>query len=225
MTEEMFTMKAKDINVSMKTLIDNIRSVFLRASVLQYVSGAEWYWKANRYANVIAKETDTPVFIVAMVIAVLSPRNPWYFDLGKAGNLNSALKLIEGVTKGIDPNNITVMTFDRNKHKALAILEDYADGHIDPDYYQIKYFQKSPKTWNFANNINNPASSDFVTIDGHATNLAIWPDAIDKSVTNAPSLTIKRYGILVRAYRAVAAEFGVTAWQVQAVTWEVYRNV
>lgn len=206
-------------------LVDNIKTVMGKATITQTANGSEWYWKANRFARMIADETGVPLFIVALVIAATSTRNRWVWEWESRGNLKSAVIVIESVKAGLTIVDYKITTFNYAKEKAHGIMVDYLAGHTDPDYFQVKYFEKSQKTWNFANNIFNPMSNDYVTIDGHATHLAIDPDN-KTTLDKAPSLSARnRYEILVRAYRTVADSLKLTAWQVQAITWTVYTEM
>lgn len=210
--------------IPFETLVNNVEQVFTGANIRQTLSGATWYFDAHNLARVIAKNTGVDLGIVTLVIAAVSPRNTWYFDLVTTGNLNSALRVIEAWQAGQSADSIKIPTFNNGKTKAFSILTDYGNGITDLEYYRIKYFKGSPKTWNFSQNILYPTSSDFVTIDGHATNLAVNPNE-RKPLTAAIKLDSKsRYEILVRAYQSIASKYGVRAWQVQAITWTVYRD-
>lgn len=206
-------------------LVGNIKTVFDRATPAQIAQGSSWYIDANRYARIIAKETGYPLNIVCMVIAATSTRNKWYFDLDRAGNLNSAIKVLEAAKAGLKPADVTIPTFNQAKQKAFDIAYDYLAGKTEMEYFGAKYFSTAAKTWAFTHNILNPDSSDFVTIDGHAANLATSPDE-RLPLDVATSLSAKnRYEILETAYRQVAVETGLRAWQVQAITWETYRSM
>ena len=217
----------KNTEIPFNTLVDNIRKVFIDASPEIVTSGSNWYNVANRFARIISDETKTPLFVVCMVIAALSPRNPWY-DTVYVGNLGAALRMIESFNKcdnpaGYDGTHVSCSTFNSNRVKAWAILLDNSMGHNDAEYYHVKHFGTATKTWNFCNNIFNPDSTDYVTIDGHATHIALY-GLNYVTLKNAPSIKSgNKYQVLVNAYRAVAAEFNVKAWQIQAVTWENYR--
>lgn len=208
---------------TMDTLTANIQSVLDRATPEQFINGAVWYMEANRFARAIAADLNVPVWLVALVIAATSTRNRWVWDLETGGNLNSAVQVIEAVQDGRKPDSIKIPTFNRGKFKAFDIVEDFYQGKTEMEYFQAKYFATSQKTWAFANNILNPDSSEYVTIDGHATHLAISPN-VKLNLDVAQSLSARnRYAVLEQAYRIVAANNNVKAWQVQAVTWEVYR--
>lgn len=212
----------KGMLIPFSDLVANIERVFTAATQEETLAGATWYMDAHYWANVIAMNTNTPISIVTLVIAALSPRHSWVFSLEERGNLQSALIVIEAWKIGLKPEDVKVSTFNTAKIKAFDILNDFGKGVVDLDYYFTKYFKGSPKTWNFARNILDPYSNDWVTIDGHATHIAVTNErlALDKAV----KLDNKnRYELLVRAYRTVADKFGVKAWQVQAITWTVYR--
>jgi len=212
--------------IEFQTLVDNIEAVFNATGKMDVLNGSSWYYTANRYATIIGSETGVSVFVVSLVIAALSPQNRWENSL-KAGNLGDALRLIENFLAGNDITSFKVATYDQNKTKAWNILSDWNDGHVEPDYFYVKYFVKSPKTWNFSNNITFPHSQDYVTIDGHSFNIArhgLERHTIEYS-KNISLNAANRYTTIVRAYRVVADKLGIMAWQLQAITWEYYRNL
>lgn len=65
-------------------MVDNILAVYRRATAAQRAEGAAWYPLAGDIASAIADRTDTSVKRVAVVIAALSPRNPWRWNVADA---------------------------------------------------------------------------------------------------------------------------------------------
>lgn len=203
-------------------LVENIKTVFNKAQTNHIQQGNNWYNRANSFIEQLATTHTLSPFVVALVVAAVSPNQRWRFSLTEAGNLKSADMVITAHKAGLAPDAIKISTFHPNKYKAFAILTDWVNGETAPTYYQQTYFQNAPKTWAFANLLADP-TTDHVVIDGHATNLAISPEH-KVSINAAPKLTPKRYDLLATAYRIVAADLGLLPHQVQAITWETYRT-
>ena len=95
------------------------------------------------------------------MIAALSPRNKW------SRNVIDAENLIEAFTRDSESAvNIKVCTFNKNKEKALKILENKDDFFVDT----TRDILKGPKLIEFFNCICG--NKDDVCIDGHA--YCIW---------------------------------------------------
>ena len=95
----------------------NILAVFFSASAAELCEGKEWYANANAYACALAIQYNIHVETAAGVIAALSPNNRW------TRNLIDAEALIKVYSHGGDPRDVKVATFNKNKAKAIAILE------------------------------------------------------------------------------------------------------
>lgn len=63
--------------------------------------------------------------------------------------------------------------------------------------------------------------SDMVTIDRHAYDVAM---GVRHKENNRPGLKGKRYQTFVQAYRDAAADVELQAYELQAITWEVWRS-
>lgn len=74
---------------------------------------------------------------------------------------------------------------------------------------------KTPKTRSFYDNIVNPLTSMEVTVDVHAIHVA----GIDKD-----SVNLGEYRAIADAYREAARYVGISALDLQAVTWLTYRR-
>ena len=63
--------------IDYERMIYNIISVYRDADETQHAEGLLWYDNAQKAAYLIALKYDVPVYIVAAVIAALSPNNKW----------------------------------------------------------------------------------------------------------------------------------------------------
>jgi len=68
-------------------MIHNIIAVYRDADAVQYNEGLAWYSDAQKAAHDIAVKYDIAVYIVAAVIAALSPNNKWSRNVTNAATL------------------------------------------------------------------------------------------------------------------------------------------
>lgn len=191
----------------------SILAVFFAASEAEKHEGCSWYGRANIVANRLATAYDVNggLVTVAGVIAALSPNNRW------ERNVADAERLIKAYCLGEEIDAIKVCTFNKNKDKALAILNgvtplDVLGGNKVRAFYEC---------------IAYPAS-DAVCVDGHA--YSIW---LGERVptTKTPSISDKLYLRIADDYRLAAKQINeitkefYSASQVQAITWVTWRNL
>jgi len=189
----------------------NILAVFFSASEAEICEGREWYSNANKYASALALKYNIHVERVAAIIAALSPNNRWN------RNLIDAEALIKVYTNGGDPGSVKVATFNKNKAKAIAILN--GDGPFTT--------LGGRKVRAFLQCILG-LYPDAVCVDGHA--YSIW---LGQRVptTKTPSISAKLYEQIANDYRKATDQINnitgqhFTPAQVQAVTWVVWRNL
>lgn len=190
--------------------IDNIKAIYQLASAQEIVNGKAWYSTANAIAEQLA-DTYKISFLKAIgVIAALSPRNKWERNVIDAESLINAY--IDG---GSDQAALTkVCTFGANKAKAIKVLET-----SDPDFDAVLAILSGPKLREFASCING---LDDVCIDGHA-----WciHQGGRVSLKDVPAIGVKLRREIKNDYRQAAADLGVTAHEVQAVTWVAWRRI
>jgi hypothetical protein len=172
-------------------LVRNILSVYYRATTGQYARGMTWYETAHDLALMVGK--GDPI-MGAGVIAALSANVGWGQNRKMAVDLSR-----EGSTRGL-PNSIG---------KATAIL---AGG--DPTVI----LGNGLKTQAFFDNIAHPTTSQQVTVDRHAHDVAVGK-VYGKE--NRGLSTPKRYELFADAFRDAAQDIGggILPSQVQAVTW------
>ena len=184
-------------NYKIKQIKKNINYFYNNATKNEIIQGKQWYIKANKEANNIAKKYNLDVYKVSQVISALSPRNKW------SQNLKDADKLCEAFILGLQPTDIKVCTFHSNKFKAFNILSN-----------NINITNNSLKTFNFVNNIAY-LSSEHLTID-------IWHI---RSCLNS-SIKIDSANIGKIAYNQIrditiniANKLNLTGYQLQAIVW------
>ena len=191
----------------------SILAVFFAASPQEVAEGRDWYDQAYKISRDIAQSLDCPTKTVAAVIAALSPNNKWQRNCSDAYNLIRAIKCGEPVEE------VKVSTYNRNKDKAVRIVE--AGESVDPldelGGLKVRAFYECIM-----------GSTTAVCVDGHA--YSIWKGE-RISTTSTPSITPKLYNRISEDY-ALAAEqinkilgLGLTPAQVQAVTWVTWRNL
>lgn len=177
-----------------KQLVDNILSVYDRASTAARSQGMGWYHTAHDLAGVVGfGDYDKG----AGIIAALSANTGW------TQNERLALAISEGKEVG-------------HLSKVLDKVKRITAG--EP---VLMVLGNGQKTINFFLNIADPEASGAVTVDRHAHDVArgqVWGSK-QRGLT-----TVSRYSILADAYRAAAALRGIRPHEMQAVTWCQWRD-
>jgi hypothetical protein len=193
--------------INHERMIYNITSVYRDADATQYNEGLLWYSDAQRAAYDIAEKYDVAVYIVVAVIAALSPNNKW------SRNIVNADALIGAFIRGDGIDSVKVSTYHAMKRKAWDILA------ARPDYDGAKAMLKGQKITSFFMDIMGEFN---VTIDGHARNIAYGERV---SLTDDRSnIGIREYRALQAAYQETARRVGLMPYQLQAITWRVWRD-
>ena len=193
--------------VDHERMIHNIISVYRDADATQYNEGLVWYDDAQKAAYLIALKYDVPVYIVAAVIAALSPNNKW------SRNVVNADALIGAFIRGDGLLSVKVSTYNAMKQKAWDILA------ARPDYDGAKRMLKGQKITSFFMDIMGEFN---VTIDGHARNIA-YGERVGLT-DDRTNIGKKEYRALQAAYEAAAERLGLMPYQLQAITWRVWRD-
>lgn len=180
---------------------DNIIAVWNLATDAQVSAGLTWYAEAHNLALDLASGDAVKG---AGVLAALSPQEEWTRNIVLARRAFSA----EGLNGGTLGRSVA------NAHRILA-GEHPLDvlGNGDP--------KRALKTRAFYANIADPSDAVTVTIDRHAFDVALNKRA---DANKRVGLTPTRYTAWSDAYRAAADTLGVLPQQVQAVTWETWRQ-
>jgi hypothetical protein len=188
-------------------MIANIVACYKTADDDQRAGGMAWYSKAQCAAYDIAAKYDIAVYLVVAVIAALSPNNKW------ARNLVNADALIGAFLRGDGIDSVKVSTYHKMKQKAWDILA------ARPDYDTAKTMLKGQKITSFFCDIMGEFN---VTIDGHARNIAYAEKVgLTDDRTNIGKL---EYRALQAAYEEAARQLGLMPYQLQAITWRVWRD-
>jgi len=193
--------------VDHERMIANIVACYKTADDDQRTGGMAWYSKAQCAAYDIAAKYDIAVYLVVAVIAALSPNNKW------ARNLVNADALIGAFLRGDGIDSVKVSTYHKMKQKAWDILA------ARPDYDTAKAMLKGQKITSFFCDIMGEFN---VTIDGHARNIAYAEKVgLTDDRTNIGKL---EYRALQSAYEEAARQLGLMPYQLQAITWRVWRD-
>ena len=193
--------------VDHERMIYNIISVYRDADKTQHAEGLLWYSDAQKAAHNIAVKYDVPVYIVVAVIAALSPNNKW------SRNIVNADALIGAFIRGDGLLSVKVSTYHAMKRKAWDILM------ARPDYDGAKAMLKGQKITSFFCDIMGEFN---VTIDGHARNIAYGERV---SLTDdRTNIGVREYRALQAAYEEAARRVGLMPYQLQAITWRVWRD-
>jgi hypothetical protein len=188
-------------------MIYNIISVYRDADETQHAEGLLWYSDAQKAAHNIAVKYDVPVYLVVAVIAALSPNNKW------SRNIVNADALIGAFIRGDGLLSVKVSTYHAMKRKAWDILV------ARPDYDGAKAMLKGQKITSFFCDIMGEFN---VTIDGHARNIA-YGERVGLT-DDRSNIGVREYRALQAAYQEAARRVGLMPYQLQAITWRVWRD-
>jgi len=200
-------MKKQVTLVDHERMIHNIVSVYRDADETQHAEGLLWYSDAQKAAYNIAVKYDIAVFIVVAVIAALSPNNKW------TRNIVNADALIGAFMRGDGIDAVKVSTYNKMKQKAWDILA------ARPDYDGAKTMLKGQKITSFFMDIMGEFN---VTIDGHARNIA-YGERVGLT-DDRTNIGVREYRALQSAYEEAARRVGLMPYQLQAITWRVWRD-
>ena len=193
--------------VDHERMIANIVACYKTADDDQRAGGMAWYSKAQCAAYDIAAKYDIAVYIVVAVISALSPNNKW------SRNVTNADALIGAFLRGDGIDAVKVSPYHKMKQKAWDILA------ARPDYDTAKAMLKGQKITSFFCDIMGEFN---VTIDGHARNIAYDEKVgLTDDRTNIGKL---EYRALQAAYEEAARQLGLMPYQLQAITWRVWRD-
>jgi len=198
--------------------IQNILSVYDQANADEIVAGKSWYAEAKREAQAIADKYELPLAIVVGVIAALSPTNKW------DRNLQDADAMCSVFVEGGYIEEVTVCTYETMREKAWSILADMPGestecGGLRPNAKLVANILRGPKITDFFWCI---LGHDVCVIDGHAWCIA---NADRRTMQEVPNIGKKLRQDLQDAYRVAAHAQGLTAYEMQAITWTAWRRI
>lgn len=189
--------------------VKNILAIYRQASDADRDDGIWWYARAKVAAKDISIRHDIPVRIVVGVMAALSPNNRW------ERNVADADRLIAAYLNGDDIESVRVSTYNKMRAKAWAILDA-----MPTDDQHVMRLLNGQKIVSFFSNI---MGHDTCTIDGHARNIAF---AERVGLTDSRTTIGKKlYQELQDAYVVAAHAAGLKAYEMQAITWVVWKRI
>jgi len=172
--------------------------------------GLWWYDTANKIAQGLADDYKIPLWKAAAILAVLSPACDW------DTNVEDADRLCKGWRDG-DVDSVLVSTYNRQKYKAIRILDYKGCPHLTEKLRMIGSVN-ARKTRAFFLNIWKPQVGRDVTIDRWVSRaVTMQQNAIHPSKTT--------YIKVQDAFCQVAKELNWQPCQVQAVLWLVIRGL
>lgn len=188
--------------------VRNILKVYRRATTDDIANGLEWYDRAKRMADVIAKKTSLPVNTVIGVMAALSPNNRW------ERNVKDTETMCVAWIQGDDMSDFKVSCYNKMKEKGWSIL---SDGLVtDTDILTRLNGQKIRSFYSNIRGLNE------VTIDGHALNIARgYREGLTTDKTNMGK---RVYMELQEAYVRAAKRVNVMPHELQAITWTTWKR-
>ena len=196
----------------------HISGMLMLASETDIHDGLYWYQRAYDLAVKFIHAYDGLTMGQAVgVIAALSPNNKW------ERNCIDAETMIKTWHISGDYDAIKVCTFNKNKAKAIAILNLDMES-VDTE--AIANILNGQKVVAFYRSIMGDKNA--VCVDGHAYAIFIGERIV---TSRTPSITPKLFETIQRAYQLVAKRsidlcgVELTPTQVQAVTWVTYRRL
>lgn len=174
-----------------------IRDAYAAASADDIRKGRDWYPTAGRIVLALAEWSGMAPDRLAAMVAALSPRNPWRWNVQDAAAFSLA------VMSGDDMPTAT--TFGQNRRTAWTL------GHGDADWKSAAL-----KVRSFAANILG--DEDAVTVD-------VWAVRVATRGAESAVKNDGQYRAIADAYRTVAAEVGETPRDLQAITWVAAERI
>jgi hypothetical protein len=148
----------------------------------------------------ILLEFNTTTEIVAGVISALSPRNKW------EQNIKDARSVFQAINNNLEPSDIKVCTFNKNKNKAFLIAKG-----------EVEITDKSRKTFSFVNNIAH-LNNSFITVD-------VWHLRACFGITISKSINKTVYEQIEKLTLRKAKKHKLNGFEYQAIVWNsVKRN-
>ena len=178
----------------------NIITALQQATAGQIETGFQWYSIARAWCMRIGYKYNINPRTVAYMIAVMSPRNRWEW------NLQDVINILHAVKTGINPMTVTCHSFNKNKIKTIKLARG------EP------YTITGQKVSAFIDNIINPAS-DRITVDVWAYRVWIGDYTAPPKIINP-----KLYALIEADYKQVAKMYSLKGYELQAIVWSVARD-
>jgi len=182
-----------------KLYTHNVLSVY-NLAVKQGYQDTSWYDAARIVLAEIAESFDMVLSDVAWIAATLSPHLSW--ELNKQSTI-AFLSSWYGI-----PCNFSNAAYGKNTQKCVSYMLGEIDG-----------MPSGPKVSAFYLNLLGDYSA--LTIDRHAMRIALFGTwkVTEETGDMAPSKNEHR--LITKAYENVAQMLGISAVELQAITWQV----
>tara|TARA_R100001594_G_scaffold1048_3_gene4375 strand:+ start:676 stop:1257 length:582 start_codon:yes stop_codon:yes gene_type:complete len=187
--------------LTIKQQVNRINKWLDMATKSDIAQGLSWYSDAQKLASELSIQYGVTLTQVAQVISVLSPQKKW------GTNKTETIALFNEVFNGVKPSFSYFATKKQIEECKQIIL-----GEFSIPANRIK-------TFSFADNIANLDSKE-ITVDRHALRVAYN----DKSA-KIGKVSLKQYREAREAYRCVAEQHNLKGYEVQAITWVVYKRI
>lgn len=189
--------------------VENILAMYRKATPEERAAGIAWYRNARQAGEEIAERHGVSLRVAVGVMAALSPNNKW------ERNVKDADLLIGAYINGDHVEGVAVCTYNKMRAKAWAILEAMPED----DQHMIRLLNGQKIVSFFCNIMGH----DTCTIDGHALNIARG-ERVNLS-DNRTNIGKKLYSELQDAYTVAGHAGKLKAYEMQAVTWLVWRRL
>lgn len=189
--------------------VENILAMYRKATPDERAAGIAWYRNARQAGEEIAERHGVSLRVAVGVMAALSPNNKW------DRNVKDADLLIGAYINGDYIESVSVCTYNKMRAKAWAILEAMPED----DQHMIRLLNGQKIVSFFCNIMGH----DTCTIDGHALNIARG-ERVNLS-DNRTNIGKKLYAELQDAYTVAGHAGKLKAYEIQAVTWLVWRRL
>jgi hypothetical protein len=185
----------------------NITKVLLSASPDEYAQGVNAYQEYHDRLKKVALVSGFEFEKVVASFAALSPGNKLELNFKDLDTLVSAVKTFK------EASSLRLHCYSSCTQRAY----DYLTG-----WEEFKPTRWNSKTFNFYNNILNPSSPDWVTIDRHAIN--VWHGKEVNEVLRKKFFNTLAYKKIANDFKTVAKKTGLLPNQVQAITWYAWKT-
>jgi hypothetical protein len=185
-----------------ETMVENICRIYAQANEFDLKSGLDWYVRTREYIQEQADKFGYPLENAVGAYAVISP------SLTKELNDRQLVTAMTVHSLGLSVEDAKIGVYGMpNKRKAMRCL----DGDLSA--------VGGDKVTRFYRNLLGTGDMD-VTVDRWALRVGL----ADPTIQDTQGLTKTQYEQVHDAYVTASEQTGLLPLQVQAVTWEVFRN-
>ena len=199
----------------------NILGVACIATPEQFTKGMNWYPQCHDTLTELSRRSDIDTTHIGAVFSALSPNNK--IDRNHADAERMCMAYASGDE---DWRETTVCTYNPNRDKAVKIIEERHLSGVD-DLLSILNGQKTRSY--FLCCLEMFDHPEAVCIDGHAKN--VYYGQRHGLTSDKSDIGKLEYKTISKAYREAADAFSelreqsISAAQLQAITWTVWRDI